>query len=91
MRRSAPSAPLIHCHPTPMLTFLLQLLHVTQFFDVVGVVEPELHADKGLPPLQAQLVPRLGPGEEIGHRALRQAQDALPKQPLAWQRRSRGG
>lgn len=62
-----------------MLTFLLQLLHVPQLLHVVGVIEPQLHAHKGLPPLQAELVPGFGPGQQVGHRALRQAQDALPE------------
>ena len=66
-----------------MHTFLLHLLHVPQLVHVVGVVEPQLHADEGLAALQAELVPGLGPGEEVRHGALRQAQDALPKQPLA--------
>lgn len=66
----------------PGLTFLLQLLHVPQLLHIMGVTEPQLHAHKGLPPLQAQLVPGLGPGQEVRHGALRQPQDALPKQPL---------
>lgn len=46
----------------PVLTFLLQLLHVPQLLHVVGVTEPQLHSHKGLPSLQAQLVPGFGPG-----------------------------
>lgn len=71
-------------HPGPVLTFLLQLLHVPQLFHVVGVAEPQLHADEGLPALQAQLVPGLGPRQQVGHGALCQPQDALTKQPLPW-------
>jgi hypothetical protein len=29
-------------------------------------------------------VPGLGPGQQVRHGALRQAQDTLPKQPLPW-------
>lgn len=68
----------------PVLTFLLQLLHVPQLLHVMGVTEPELHAHKGLPPLQAQLVPGFGPGQQVGNGALCQAQDTLPEQPLPW-------
>lgn len=46
-------------------TFLLQAFHVHEFFHTVWVLEPELHADKGLPALQAELVPRFGPGQQI--------------------------
>lgn len=56
----------------PGLTFLLQLLHVSQLLHVVGVVEPQLHAHKGLPALQAQLVPGFGAGEQVRHGALGQ-------------------
>lgn len=50
----------------------------------MGVVEPQLHAHKRLPSLQAQLVPGFGPGQQVRHGALCEAQDALPKQPLPW-------
>lgn len=64
-------------------TFLLHLLHGPQLVDVVGVVEPQLHADEGLAALQAQLVPGFGSGQQVGNGALRQAQDGLAKEPLA--------
>lgn len=68
----------------PGLTFLLQLLHVPQLLHVVGVTQPQLHAHEGLPALQAQLVPGLGPRQQVRHGALCQPQDALTKQPLPW-------
>lgn len=53
-------------------TFLFHALHVHELLHVVGVVQPHLHADKGLPALQAQLVPGLGPRQQVRDRALRQ-------------------
>lgn len=45
-----------------LLTFLLQAFHVHEFFHTMWVLEPKLHADKGLSTLQAQLVPGFGSG-----------------------------
>ena len=47
------------------------------------VVEEELHPDEGLPALLGEHVPGLGPGQEVGHAALGQAQHSLPEQALA--------
>ena len=47
------------------------------------VVEEELHPDEGLPALLGEHVPGLGPGQEVRHRALGQAQHRLPEQSLA--------
>lgn len=65
-------------------TFLLQAFHVHKFLHAVWVLEPELHADKGLPALQAQLVPGFRPGQQVWDRTLSQTQDSLPKQTLTW-------
>lgn len=50
----------LHTH-----TFLLQAFHVHEFLHTVWVLEPELHADKGLSALQAELVPGFGPGQQV--------------------------
>lgn len=68
------------------LTLLLHALHIHEFLHVVRVPEPDLHPDEGLPALQAELVPGLGPGQQVGHGALRQAQDGFTEQTLAWKR-----
>lgn len=52
------------------VTFLFHPFHVHQLLHVVGVIQPELHADKGLPALQTELVPGLRASEEVGDRAL---------------------
>lgn len=52
-------------HPCLPLTFLLQLLHISKLFHIVGVAQPQPHAHKGLPALQAQLVPGLGPRQQV--------------------------
>ena len=41
------------------VTFLFHPFHVHQLLHVVGVIQPQLHPDKGLPPLQTELVPGL--------------------------------
>lgn len=46
-------------------TFLLQTFHVHEFLHTVWVLEPELHANEGLPTLQAELVPGFGPGQQV--------------------------
>jgi hypothetical protein len=51
-----------------------------QFFDVVRVVEPELHSDKGFPALDAEHVPRLGLGQEFADRSLRETQHGFTKE-----------
>lgn len=60
-------------------TFLLHPLHVHQLLHVVGVIQPQLHADKGLSAFQTELVPGLWAGKEVGDRALGEPQDGLPK------------
>lgn len=65
-------------------TFLLQTLHVHEFLHTVRVLEPELHPDEGLSPLQAQLVPGFGPRQQVRDGTLSQTQDGLPEQTLAW-------
>lgn len=65
-------------------TFLLQTLHVHEFLHAVRVLEPELHPDEGLSPLQAQLVPGFGPRQQVRDGTLSQTQDGLPEQTLAW-------
>ena len=47
------------------------------------VLEEDLHPDEGLPALLCEHVPGLGPGQEVGHAALGQAQHSLPEQALA--------
>lgn len=64
------------------VTFFLHALHIHQLLHVVGIVEPQLHADKGFPSLQTQLVPGLGASQQVWDRALCQPQDCLPEQTL---------
>lgn len=71
-------------------TFLLQTFHVHEFLHTVWVLEPELHADEGLPALQAELVPWFGSGQQIRDRTLSKTQDSLAKQTLAWLRNREG-
>lgn len=52
------------------VTFLFHPFHVHQLLHVVGVVQPQLHPDKGLPPLQTELVPGLWASQEVGDGAL---------------------
>lgn len=63
-------------------TFLLQALHVHKLLHAVRVLEPQLHPDKRLPALQAQLVPGFRPGQQVWDRTLSQTQDGLPEQSL---------
>jgi hypothetical protein len=49
---------------------LLQPLDGGELVHVGGVVEPHLHPDEGLPTLDAQHVPRLRLGQQLGDRAL---------------------
>lgn len=66
------------------VTFLFHPLHVHQLLHVVGVIQPQLHADKGLPAFQAELVPGLWAGKEVRDGALGKAEDGLPEQTLTW-------
>lgn len=68
-----------------MLTFLLHPLHVHQLLHVVGIIQPQLHPDKGLSSLQTQFVPGLGASEKVRDGALGEPQDRLPKQTLTWE------
>lgn len=66
------------------LTFLLHPLHVHQLLHIVGVIEPQLHTDEGLPALEAEFVPGFWAGQEVGDGALGEPQDGLTKQALTW-------
>lgn len=68
------------------VTFLLHALHVHQLLHIVWVVEPQLHAHKWLPALQAQFVPGLWASKEIWDWALCEPQDRFPKQTLTCKR-----
>ena len=65
------------------LGFLLQLLQGIQLLHTCRVWQPHLHADKWLPPLDAQWVPGLGLGEELTDRALAETKDSLTEKFLA--------
>lgn len=67
-----------------MRTFLLQTFHVHEFLHAVRILQPQLHPDEGLAPLQAQLVPGFGPRQQVRDGTLSQTQDGLPEQTLAW-------
>lgn len=51
-------------------TFLFHPLHVHQLFHVVGVIQPQLHSNKGFPSFETELVPGLWASKEVGDRAL---------------------
>lgn len=61
------------------VTFLFHPFHVHQLLHVVGVIQPQLHSDKRLPSLQAELVPGLGASEEVRDGALGEPENGLPK------------
>ena len=42
-----------------------------------------LHLDEGLLAFHRELTPRLGPGQDLAHRALRQSQDVMSEDALA--------
>ena len=66
--------------PVPSLAGLSVLaLGIEQLLYVGRVVQPELHPDEGLPPLDAEHVPRLWLRQKLGDGALRQTQDELPE------------
>lgn len=52
------------------VTFLFHPFHVHQLLHVVGVIQPQLHSDEGLPSLQAELVPGLRASEKVRDGAL---------------------
>lgn len=52
------------------VTFLLHPFHVHQLLHVVGVIQPQLHPDEGLPSLQTELVPGFRASKEIRDGAL---------------------
>lgn len=55
---------------TGVVTFLFHPFHVHQLLHVIGVIQPQLHSDKGLPSFQTELVPGLWASKEVGDRAL---------------------
>ena len=66
VKRGAPVRAAVQAVP-PLVGLPVLVLGRQQLLDVVGVAQPELHPDEGLPPLDAEHVPGLGLAEQLRH------------------------
>ena len=69
-------------HTTKQALTILFLLPLGQLLQPHQIIEPHVHAQIGLPALNAQRIPRLRLRQQLAHRALRQIQHRLAKQLL---------
>uniref|UniRef100_A0A8W7PLE1 Uncharacterized protein n=1 Tax=Anopheles coluzzii TaxID=1518534 RepID=A0A8W7PLE1_ANOCL len=68
---------------TPLAGFAPLVLQYLQSLDVVGVAQPQLHANERLAALDAQHVPGLRFGQQLGNGPLRQPEHGLAEDFLA--------